>query len=842
MKKFVKKLLCISILNLVVITYVSAYTSAIERPLIWITPQEKPQVLKKIADHEWAKNRFIQLQKRADDFAPTDLAKRIENVKTLPLDWANKTDKFPAFIEQANIGNNHLREPLQLGLQAAIDCGILYYLTDKEQYAHCAADILHNVVQALSSAPIKVGQVDLNNRGWIVPENHLLESRIYSAQIPLIYDFVFNYLKAGGKVYDVHKNTLTSFDFTAAQQVFESYAQLALDSGLINNNWPVLESSSLVHNALAIDDNEKRHYYLQHYLLLDTNHQDSLKKVAESYANPGDIWPESLNYSMHVAYFSLYLMTLIDRIEPSLQLGKRYPNITSAFLTNEQLRFPNGDYPAFGDGDRSYTENYLELELAYKSAILNKNQTLIDTFANELKHAVENGKYDRSSLMPRHTSAKPYYAPIELLWPVADLGNKASQVTFNAYTTVDIPFAGMFIQRNLSTQNTVKNSLMVTIGGGSYVHGHASGIDMELYGQGHVLGIEAGKGQYPSNVHQNYNRLFAGHNTVISNGASASKGDWINLGINRVEKVAMEPEPRTEPVSDKYSFVTASFYDEHNLAKAAYHQRTTAIIRLNDKVGYYLDVFRAKSDTPEQYHDYLYRNLADSMSITAACAELKLVNDPERFKPFSAEVAKKWRHDKNFAHPGWHFFTEVKTSEVCDNNMNVTFTADGFKNSPVIMNASIVEGLDLTITQAKVPPAKIEHPPYNKKELPIMVLRHQGDTWLNPFVVTYESYQGAASPVIKSTSRLMQGDEFKGVKVITHLNGNTIEQFILVQQSMTEQFILAKENISFTGTYAVITLTNGKLTEMYIGNGTILSYQENVVTAKSPSTSAYRRF
>ncbi|WP_016957726.1 heparinase II/III domain-containing protein [Catenovulum agarivorans] len=815
----------------------SASATAVERPMIWLTPAEKVVVEQNIKQHDWANRRYLQLKERADAFAPTSLAARIANIEKLPLQWEKASGAIPAVIDQANIGVNHLRWPLQSSLQSAIDCGILYNFSAEQKYADCAADILYTVVQSLNNTPIGTAPVHLDNRGWIVSENHLLESRIYGAQIPLIYDFIYNYLKAGGQAYDVVQKKLVDFDFSAAQKVFKSYAQLALDSGLVNNNWPVLESSSLVHNALAIDDEKTRNYYLERYLTIDTPHQDSLAKVAKSYVNPGDIWPESLNYSMHVAYFSLYLMNLIDRLEPELQLGNKYPNIATALLTNEHLRYPNHHFPAFGDGNRSYKDNYLEFELAYKSAVLNNNQGLKAVFGNELKHAIATGNYDRAQLLPQHTKAKPYYAPLELLWAEADLGAGESTETFNAYTTVDIPFAGIFIQRNIHTADPVKNGLMATVGGGSYVHGHASGIDLELYGQGHVLGVEAGKGDYPSDVHQNYKRLFAGHNTVISNGASASKGGWIQLGINRVTKAFIEPQPRTSPVSDKYSFVTTNFHDEFNLVKEAFHQRTTALIRLSDDVGYYVDVFRAKSDTDKQFHDYLYRNLSDNLTVTSQNQPVKFTPDPNRY-PKAIDV--KWSHDRNFAHPGWHFLKDVQSSATSKAGFLATFSADQYKNGPVTMQSRIVAGLDLSVTKVKAPASKIEPAPYNKKPIPMFLLRHQGDVWDNPFALTYESYQGNEQPAIQSTERLMAGDLFKGIVVQAKVAGQQVTQYVLLQQGDKQTYLNEKLGIKFTGHFGVITLTNGKLTDLYIGQGQELSFQGKVL--KTEQTAAYRKF
>lgn len=180
---------------------------------------------------------------------------------------------------------------------------------------------------------------------------------------------------------------------------------------------------------------------------------------------------------------------------------------------------------------------------------------------------------------------------------------------------------------------------MGTLSGAGYVHSHASGIDMELYGQGYVLGTESGRATYGTAIHENYYKIFAAHNTVVSNGASASKGRWVNLGIETVKAVAIEPKPFEEAVSPNHSFATVEFLDKHNLVKEANHQRTLALVKLSETHGYYLDIFRAKSDTSIQFHDYMYHNAGDQLDISSNGTPLSLSDDSQRYQA-SGEILR----------------------------------------------------------------------------------------------------------------------------------------------------------------------------------------------------------
>jgi len=827
-----------------------SYAQELERPFIWVKAADKPEILEKIANNPWARELFETLRERADKATSRSMAERREKLMVLPLDWSTGKDSVPILrVYGSWKPTDRYEKELLWGypkegqvemiqaLQDGIDCGVLYYLTGEVRYAECAGDILSTFVNSLSRMKVEEGYPF--NRGWIYSDNHLKEARIIGAQIPIIYDFVHPYLKNGGKVYDVASNDLRPFDFNAAQTVFRTYVSLALNSGLVKSNWPILEAPSLVHNILALDDEKERAEKLPYYLTKDTDHQVSLLTVSKKFINAGDVWPEALGYSRHVANFTFYLMTVLDRIYPELGLGERYSNIPEALNAYYNLQFPNKDYPSIGDGSRHYHVEYLFYEIALHLAILNDNKGQIKTFSNFLSSSIVNGKYKRGLLKSRHSGASPYFTPLQLLWSIEDLGSDEKLEEINIEParprTNHLSHAGMYIQRNVSNKEPIKNSMMAVVAGGGYIHGHASGMDMELYGQGYVLGTDGGKGGYGTEIHENYYRLFAAHNTVISNGASASKGPWINLGIDRVKAVAMEPAPNVEAISPKHSFVTTKFFDEHNLVAPARHQRTVALIKLSEDHGYYIDVFRARSDTSEQFHDYIYHNVGDKLILTTDGKTLALKRDEQRYQ----ESAKlPWDFNNTYQHPGWHFFKDVKSSRYSDRPYEAIFTANKLGGQSIGMRAMIPGGLKTEMTQVSAPESYAASSPYDTLPLPTFIMRHKGDAWKNPFTVVYESFSD--KPSIQSVERLMLEGEFKGVKVVIEVEGQMLTQYILMQESLEDEYMNGDIGISFKGQFAVITLEkDGSLREAYIGSGQKLSYKDVSLKADEISHAAY---
>jgi hypothetical protein len=260
--------------------------------------------------------------------------------------------------------------------------------------------------------------------------------------------------------------------------VFKTYIKLALEQGIVDCNWPVLEASSLVGNTLALNDPKERNEFLEYYLTKNTPNQDALLKVANFYTKHGGIWPESLGYANEVSKLSTYLMTLLTRYDASLDLGNKYPQIPMALSMSYYLTYPNKtETVLFGDGHRGYHADYESFETAFTLGEISKNQKLIQEFGALLKSGIHSKAYDRSVLDKRNLGTAVYREPTHLLWDSPEIEGEVKE--YPLPTTDRLPFAGMTLQRNFSPSGNDKDALMGFVGGG-HVHGHATG--MYVYG------------------------------------------------------------------------------------------------------------------------------------------------------------------------------------------------------------------------------------------------------------------------------------------------------------------------------------------------------------------------
>jgi hypothetical protein len=812
----------------------TAAVEAGEHPRIWVSSADREAIVDKIENKDWAASMYAQLFARVDPVVSKHQADRDAFVKGLPLDWTQVSTGHPPF--RYITGDESDRFVLMGYLQDAIECGVVYYLSGDEKYAQAAADVMGTVVSALARMQ---RSNNASNGGLVYPNDHLKEARIFGAQIPVACDFIYPFVMQGATVYDVATGAERDFPFEDAQKVFKTYAEMAINVGHSGSNWSVLESPSLVGNTLMLDSEEEINQYLPYYLDKNTTRQDPLSVVAESFAKPGDIWPESLQYSMGVTEFSIILMGILDRLYPDLDLAQAYPNIMASAGALHNLRFPNEDFPSFGDGHRYYDPPYRTFENAYYLASLANDTENMFRYGSLIKSGIAKGLYNRSTLPPQSNAAHVYSAPLKLLWSVPDLIGEERD--YPRTRTVELPFAGIFIQRNESTADPEKDGLMLFVGGAGYVHGHASGMNVEFYGQGEVLGIDGGVGTYRSDSHENYYRLFAAHNTVISNGGSAGSGGWVNLGIETVQLKAMEPMPGEAAVSPSHSFSTTTFHDRFNIVRRAEHERTLALIRTSPTRGYYVDIFRARSNDPRggEFHDYIYRNIGETLTFTETPLDFSLSATPDRFED-STDLP--WSVNSRYRHPGWHYFMDVETaSSVSDKvvaQFNILRMPDGIAAMDVHMNA----GDNRSYSKAKSPSSRNATSSYVSALLPTIIVRQEGKAWANPFAFVYESYSKEdQGPAIQSVDRLMEGSVFKGLVVESEIEGQTIRQYILNLDDPTDTYTNTELGLTFTGHFGVVTTgAGGDLVSLYIGHGDSLQYGGTTLTADPVTKTAFQ--
>jgi len=435
---------------------------------------------------------------------------------------------------------------------------------------------------------------------------------------------------------------------------------------------------------------------------------------------------------------------------------------------------------------------------------------------------IATGQYDRAVNHGYSVDSSPYFEPVRLLWFASEISGDAGVRSLR--TTDELPFAGVVLQRNLSPDHDPAHALMAVVNGGHYVHAHASGMALELFGAGTVLGSNAGPGIYQTDEHENYRRLYAGYNSVIVNGASRSAGGWVNLGINTVEKLSLEPAVAAGPVSANHSFTLTRFVDDKGDAAEAEQERLVGIVRTSASSGFYVDVFRSRSTLPDQYHDYVYHNLGDTLVLKRTGGDLPLTAQPHRFAPAAGTT---WQVNRSYLYPGWHFFKQVQASTPTAETVTAEFTADRLPRAPVRMVLHIPGNSGREYASALAPETKNAPGGYAEQPTPVLIVRQSGEAWSHPFGVIYEPLTGESSTdSIQSVTGLESGGEFAGFKVSSLAEGKPVTRYILVQPTAGSIYDNVTLGIFFRGRYGIITLNaHGECTSLYLGEGSQLRYQ-----------------
>lgn len=795
------------------------------RPSIWVTEADRASLLHKIETQPWARTQFETLRERSNERREQHCADPDAYLRALPWRETNQGGHPTLPPIDANMASARLtpeqsliRAQMQGMLSNAIDNAVLYYLTQDPAYAAVGGDVLQAIVQLLRGLTPRNSPA---NGGWFYPGDHLYEARILGAQLPILYDLIASHLRQPGvTVWDLAGRKRVPFDFAGAQEVFRTYTRLAVEHGMSNSNWPVLEMPSLAHNALALEDPAERAHWLSYVTHVDAPRQDPLSKIVRILDEVGGVWPESFQYANDVAAKVTYIVALLERQTTPLELPKNVGSVSRSMMRLREFRFPNGESVRIGDGMRRSGLAIREVEMAYTAAVRSGNQQGMAEFGGAVRELIESGVYDRSVLGALPRGAQVYLAPLSLLWFEPEI-HVPARVSPPLPTTDELPFAGLVLQRNLAPDGNPRHGMMAAVHGASYVHSHASGMSLELYGVGHVLATNAGKGTYRSDEHENYRRIFAAHNSVIVNGASSTSGGWVNLGIDTVRPVALEPAFGASPVSPRHSFTVTRFTDRQVGGTEAEQERTVGIVRTSDRGGYYVDVFRSlvtQGARPDQFHDYVFHHVGDQVEWRDARGPLKMTPAPDHFQPVAGT---RWTQNRSYLYPGWHFFQDAQVATSTDKTVLADFVATGLGESGQGTRLHLPSGPRREYTRAMAPSTHQAPGEYASKPTPVIVVRQRGEAWAHPFAVIHEPYTGDFSAAgIREVNALEIDGAWQGLIVDGATDAGTYRHYVLTPAP--ERTEVRSENLGllFAGRYAVVSVDEaGEPREIYVGEG-----------------------
>lgn len=773
-------------------------TQSLVHPHIWVSPSDRQGILDNISNHSWANSLFTQLQQRQSSRLTSHAANPAAEIVLIPAIPGDRTQH---------------RERLNVG----VECAMLYYLTEDERYAQIASDILHQYVKLLS-----VQNVDFQFYSG-ANFNHLIPPRELFPRVAMIYDFVQPFIsKSGTTVFNLASNSQVPFNFETSNLAFTVMAANVIEIGGNESNHPVLELPGGLYSVLCMEDDGIREAYFNQLLNGAVNSaQPGINWMLDTFSPVERLWPESSGYGKFTHSVFLQSLKVADRYKPELNLIENNKDLLESIFIYENFLYPNGAIMAYGDISRTFTDHAPIFRNILAIADIKGYTDIKDRAATTLQKIYsEDGGYNPVIEDQR----LEWNNPLQLLWGV-NIDASVPNTGEPKYGTVKATHAGVVMQRNYSGVDDKQNGLMYYTGGGTYVHAHATGLDMELYGAGYIIGPDFGGASsgYDSSLHEEYAVSHAAHNTIIVNGTTArgpktnGNSTWQNI-VDPIVLEASEPKVYADAIAENFSFSTQFLDDNINNVD---QQRTNSIIRTSPSTGYYLDVFRSFSNTSNNYHDYLFHGLGDVMQISSQGTPLTLTNTPNRYQNDIGDSRKQ---------PGWRWYTAAKTSAPTGNAVTARFDLQATND---YLHVSVPGGIDKEYSSALAPPTQDVSNGYDNKDTQMFIMRKYGEAWDEPFVILYEPSSNSESTIVFS-KLIYENSKVVGLEVLSNVNGQIIRDVIITNDTNNETVVLNSYDIEFTGRFAIIRTEPKASTtnvSMYIGEGQQITFLDETLIA-----------
>jgi hypothetical protein len=702
-------------------------------------------------------------------------------------------------------------------LNSAYDAAIVYYFTGEKKYAKFAADIFWTFCLGASYQEQIEPKEEFNMHGFFCWET--IRDSQYYAQIPLIYDFIHDYLvkdyfesaefKNGrnGQKWAPGFNQGKDWALGRIHLFFQKYMDNKLTrGGGLEGNWNTNEHRSGMLYALAIDDDEQvkenhrgREYYVTQFLLKTTKSNGAYLDLPKANLSPKTgLWPEAPagygqgSIAQLIQFGFWYYQNGID------VLGSE-PLIRKAGMSFPQVAFPNGCAVGWGDGGHNtMMVGTAEYMIAYARA--HGDADMENTFTTMLNLTGERE--------PRGDEALFFFVP--------ELTKVKAKAPFPRVSYSETH--SLIFERSIAEKP--EDSLAYTVygNGGHSGHKHNNGMAMELYGRGHILGIDPGAGpDYWCEQHHQYNMQVSTHNTVVANGKGVPGNVDLIIENAEPEVVAgVDPEKQASPL---YQFTDTSIDLKH-----VQQRRVMGIVRTSPQAGFYVDIFRSKAKGEgDNQHDYLYHNMGKGLDLyDANDSPLKLTD-------------QKLDVDSG---PGYKYLATEDHGSVSwpgDFYGNFSFGVDG-----IVMKMWMLGQKGRTLhSLGATPNFRYYLGQFKTLTVPTLLVRQKGEAWMRPFVAIYEPFGNGIESSIKRVRRMKDAPEcgdFVGIAVEHNDEMKRRTDFILNATDAGRQ--QGFEGVTFQGIYGIVTIDPAGFKGMYLGAGHSIAYGHHALRAAGALTSS----